>query len=98
MLTDKHFIEAIKILLHSIDDIILSEKFNYTTRILLINLLSEMCKKFFIYPELISSMKVKIIAVDAEFDEILFFSMLLNLFKTDQLIKEYENKKLVKFD
>lgn len=82
--------------MHSFDDIILSDKFNYTTRILLINFLSELCKKFFLFPELISSMKVKIIASDGEYDEILLFSMLLNLFKTDQLIKEYENKKLVK--
>lgn len=59
--------------------------------------LSELCKKFFTFPELISTLKSQIIEVDGKCEEILIFAMLLNIFKTDQTIKEYENKKIVKF-
>jgi hypothetical protein len=33
---------------------------------------------------------------DKSSEEILIFSIILNIFKTDQLLTEYENKKLVK--
>ncbi len=33
--------------------------------------------------------------IKTEYEEILVFSILMNVFKTDQLILEYEKKKLV---
>ena len=96
-LTDIKVLESFKTLMHSLDSIIYEDKLRYTTRILLITFLSELCKKFFIYPEILLLMKVKFKEVDdkTEYEEILIFSILMNIFKTDQLILEYENKKLV---
>ncbi len=98
LLTDIHVIESMKSLMHSLDNIIYEDKLRYSTRILLINFLSEICKKFFIYPEILLMMKVKLKEdedLKTEYEEILVFSILMNVFKTDQLILEYEKKKLV---
>ena len=82
--------------MHSHENLINSEKLKYTTRILLMQFLSEICKKFFHFREILLSVKTKLKEYDStEYDEILIFSMLLNIFKTDQLISEYENMKLV---
>lgn len=82
--------------MHTLDLLISEDNINYTTRIILINLLSELCKKFFFYPEILTRMKIKIKEGETEIEEILVFSMLLNIFKTDQLILEYENKKSIR--
>jgi hypothetical protein len=72
------------------------DKMRYSTRLNLMQFLSEICKKFFFYPQILSSLKVSFKDTDnCEYEEIVIFSVLLNIFKTDQLIAEYENKKLV---
>lgn len=95
-LSDINIIESFKILMHTLDLLISEDNINYTTRIILINLLSELCKKFFFYPEILTRMKIKIKEGETEIEEILVFSMLLNIFKTDQLILEYDNKKSIR--
>jgi len=96
LLLDYNVIESFKMIMHSLENLINSEKIKYTTRILLMQFLSEICKKFFHFPEILLSMKTNLKENDStEYEEILIFSMLLNIFKTDQLIVQYENKKLV---
>jgi hypothetical protein len=95
-LSDINIIDSLKTLLHTLDLLISEDHLKYTTRVILINLLSELCKKFFFYSEILSQMKIKIKEGETEIEEILIFSMLLNIFKTDQLILEYENKKSIR--
>jgi len=95
---DTRVIESFKSLLHILDSLIYNNKLRYTTRILLISFISELCKKFFVFPEILSFMRINIKDMEdenSEYEEILIFSILMNIFKTDQLILEYENKKLV---
>lgn len=82
--------------MHNLDIMISDETTKYSTKITILTFLSELCKKLFTYPELISSLKSNIKELKDNSENILIFSMLLNIFKTDQTIKEYENKKMVK--
>lgn len=79
--------------MHTIETSIEQNKIKYTTKLLIMSYLSEICKKFFTYPELLNSMKIK---AEENSEEILIFSIILSIFKTDNLIKEYEFKKLTR--
>ncbi len=99
LLKNIHVVESLKTIIHSLEDLLNSNKLTYSLKIELMYFLSELCKKFFYYPNILLAMKTKIKESDGnEYEEIVVFSMLLNLFKTDQLILEYENKKLVKIN
>jgi hypothetical protein len=94
--TNLSIIDAIKMIVNSIDSLMREDSTKYSTKIIILNFLSELCKKFFTYPEILYSMKVTIQDITTSGgEEILIFSTLLNIFQTDHNIKEYENKKMV---
>jgi hypothetical protein len=60
-----------------------------------VNFLNEFCRKFFSFPTILYMMKSTIIVDDEKVEDILIFSMLMNLLKKDHLMKEYRYKKMV---
>jgi hypothetical protein len=94
--TNQCIIDSFKMLVNYIDSLMKEENLKYQTKIIILNFLSELCKKFFTYPEILYSMKVTIQDIaSTSGEEIIIFSTLLNIFTTDHTIKEYENKKMV---
>jgi hypothetical protein len=87
-------LQCLKIILCTISKIVKEENVKYTIKITILYFISELCKKFFHFPELLNFMTQEI--ADKQEEEIIIFSTILNIFKTDQLILEYENKKLVR--
>jgi hypothetical protein len=94
--TNQSIIDSIKMLVNYIDSLMKEDSLKYQTKVVVLNFLSELCKKFFAYPEILYSMKVTIQDITSGGEEIIIFSTLLNVFSTDHTIKEYENKKMVK--
>jgi hypothetical protein len=64
-------------------------------KLVVVNFLYELCRKFFAFSSLMKMMKTSVIIDSEKVEDILIFSMLMNLFKTDHLIKEYKYKKMV---
>src|SRR4051812_29746586 len=93
--TNLSIMDSIKMLVNYIDSLMKDDNLKYQTKIIILNFLSELCKKFFTYPEILYSMKVTIQDITSGGEEIIIFSTLLNVFSTDHTIKEYENKKMV---
>ncbi len=95
--TDKSVIDSMKILVNYIDSLMKDETLKYSTKVICMNYISELCKKFFTFPEILYAMKVPIQDITTGGEEILIFTTLLNIFATDHTFKEYENKKIVIF-
>jgi hypothetical protein len=94
--TNQSIMDSVKMLVNYIDSLMKEDNLKYQTKIIVLNFLSELCKKFFTYPEILYSMKVTIQDISTSGgEEIIIFSALLNVFSTDHTIKEYENKKMV---
>jgi hypothetical protein len=94
--TNQTIIDSFKMIVNYTDSLMKEDAIKYSTKIIILNFLSELCKKFFAYPEILYSMKVTIQDITSGGEEIIIFSTLLNVFSTDHTIKEYENKKMVK--
>ena len=60
ILTNEKVLESLKSLLITLQNFIVEEKIRYVTRILLIQFLSELCKKFFYFPEILYHMKINL--------------------------------------
>jgi hypothetical protein len=86
-----------KTIVNFIDSFIKDDNLKYSTKVICMNFISELCKKFFTYPEILYAMKVPIQDITTGGEEILIFTTLLNIFATDHTFKEYENKKIVFF-
>ena len=79
-----------------IDSLMRNDELKYSTKVLCMNFISEICKKFFAYPDILYSMKVTVHDITSG-EDFLIFTTLLNIFATDHTFKEYENKKIVLF-
>ena len=84
-------------ILKSLSIEIQEEKLQYNTKLIIIYFLYELCRKFFTFPSLLQVMKIKMTIDDEKVEDILIFSILMNLFKKDNLIKEYKYKKMVNY-
>jgi hypothetical protein len=84
-----------KLTVNSIDSLMRDESLKYSTKVICMNFISELCKKFFTFPEILFAMKVPIQDITTGGEEILIFTTLLNIFATDHNFKEYDNKKIV---
>ncbi len=95
-LGNSYIINSLKSLIHEIDNEIKIGMAPYNRKVLITSLLYELCKKFFAFPEILKSLIINVKQLNESSNEILIFSLLLNIFKTDQLFKEYECKKMIR--
>jgi len=90
-------ISSLKSLIHEIDSEIKDETASYDKKITITIFLYELCKKFFAFPEILKAQILNVKQLNENVNEILIFSLLLNIFKTDQNFTKYEYKKMVIF-
>src|SRR5690606_28841982 len=99
LMLNNGFIVSVKSLICYLNTQLQRDTVKYTTKICLITFLSEICKTFFTFPEMLSNLKIfknDYTSDQSYFEDNVFFSILMELFKTDQIVKEYESKKMIR--